>query len=144
MGRVFRDWVGTRTALAVDLDVDGRNVTLVGLHSSSKLWFAGPMIHLRTCASSLPCGPEPAIVAGDFNLWGPGVVSLLPGWRRAARGATYPAHRPHSQIDHVLVNSGVESIESEVVPAFGSDHRALTRGSPSRRGSGRGTRASIT
>lgn len=125
MGRVFRDWVGTRSALRVDLDVDGRKVTFVGLHSSSKLWFAGPIIHLRTLRASLPRGPEPAIVAGDFNLWGPAVVSLLPGWHRAARGATYPAHRPHSQIDHILVNSGVEAIESEIVRPFGSDHRAV-------------------
>jgi endonuclease/exonuclease/phosphatase (EEP) superfamily protein YafD len=125
MGKVFRDPAGVRSALRIDVDVEGRRVTVVGLHSSSKLYFAGPMTHLRTLRSSLPDGPEPAIVAGDFNLWGPGVVGLLRGWRRAVRGRTYPAHRPHSQIDHVLVNAAVECIDSQVLPAFGSDHRAV-------------------
>jgi endonuclease/exonuclease/phosphatase (EEP) superfamily protein YafD len=125
MGKVLRDFAGVRSALQVDLDVGGRRVHLVGLHTSSKLYFAGPVTHLRKLRPSLPQGPEPAIVAGDFNLWGPGVVSLLPGWRRTVRGATWPAHRPHSQIDHVLVNDAVRCIDSEVVPGFGSDHRAV-------------------
>ena len=39
----------------------------------SKLYFAGPLTHLRTSARS--CRPRrAAIVAGDFNLWGPAVV----------------------------------------------------------------------
>jgi endonuclease/exonuclease/phosphatase (EEP) superfamily protein YafD len=125
MGRVFRDPAGERSALQVDLDVGGRRVRLVALHVSSKLWYAGPLRHLLTLRPSLPNGSEPAIVAGDFNLWGPAVLGLLPGWRRAVRGATFPAHHPHSQIDHVLVSAGVESIESEVVRPFGSDHRAV-------------------
>ena len=125
MGRVFRDPTGVRKALQIDLDVGGARLSLVGLHVSSKLYFAGPVTHLRTLRPSLPRGPEPAVVAGDFNLWGPGVVSLLRGWRRTVRGATYPAHRPHSQIDHVLVNRAVECVESEVVAPFGSDHLAV-------------------
>lgn len=125
MGSVFTDPARGRLALQVDLDVGGRRVQVVGLHTSSKLYFAGPVTHLRTLRRSLPSGPEPAIVAGDFNLWGPGVVRLLPGWRRAVLGRTWPAHRPHSQIDHVLVNSALECIESEVLAGFGSDHRAV-------------------
>jgi endonuclease/exonuclease/phosphatase family metal-dependent hydrolase len=125
MGRVFKDPARERMALQVDLDVGGRRVQLVGLHTSSKLYFAGPVTHLRTLRASLPNTSEPAIVAGDFNLWGPGVVRLLPGWRRAVMGRTWPAHRPHSQIDHVLMNAAVECVESEVLPRFGSDHRAV-------------------
>ena len=125
MGKVFRDRAGPRSALQVDLDLEGHTVHVVGLHTSSKLYFAGPLTHLRHLRPLLPRGPEPAIVAGDFNLWGPGVVTLLPGWRRTVRGPTYPAHRPHSQIDHILVNRAVVCLESEVVPAFGSDHRAV-------------------
>jgi endonuclease/exonuclease/phosphatase family metal-dependent hydrolase len=125
MGKVFRDRAGPRRALQVDLDVGGRRLKVVGLHASSKLYFAGPVTHLRTLRESLPSGPEPAVVAGDFNLWGPGVVTLLPGWRRTVRGATYPAHRPHSQIDHILVNRAVECVESDVIAPFGSDHRAV-------------------
>jgi endonuclease/exonuclease/phosphatase (EEP) superfamily protein YafD len=130
MGRVFQDRAGTRVALQVDVELEGQPVHVAGLHTSSKLYFAGPVTHLRHLRSQLPPSwsgraPEPAILAGDFNLWGPGVVSLLPGWRRTVRGATYPAHRPHSQIDHILVNRAVECIDSEVLPPIGSDHRAV-------------------
>ena len=44
---------------------------------------------------------------------------------RAVFGRTYPAHRPHSQIDHVLVNAHVEILGGEVLPACGSDHRPV-------------------
>jgi len=125
MGKVFRDPTGVRSALQLDLDVGGQRVQLVALHVSSKLYFAGPLTHLRTLQPSLPRGPEPAIVAGDFNLWGPAVVTLLRGFRRTVRGATFPAHRPHSQIDHILVNEHVEVLSSEVLPACGSDHRPV-------------------
>jgi endonuclease/exonuclease/phosphatase family metal-dependent hydrolase len=125
MGKVFRDPAGVRMALQVEIDVAGAPLRLVGLHTSSRLYFAGPLIHLRTLRPSLPGGPAPAVVAGDFNLWGPGVVSLLRGWRRTVRGATYPAHRPHSQIDHILVNRAVECVVAEVIAPFGSDHRAV-------------------
>ena len=65
------------------------------------------------------------MVAGDCNLWGPGVVSVFPGWRRAVRGRTYPAPRPHSQIDHVLVRDDVEIVSGEVLAATPSDHRPV-------------------
>jgi endonuclease/exonuclease/phosphatase (EEP) superfamily protein YafD len=125
MGKVFRDSAGARMALQVDLDVGGTPVHLVGLHVSSKLYFNGPVTHLRNLRPSLPAGPEPAVVAGDFNLWGPGVVGVLRGWHRTVRGRTYPAHRPHSQIDHILVNPAVRCVASEVLPPYGSDHRAV-------------------
>jgi len=63
-------------------------------------------------------------VAGDFNLWGAGVGEPAPGWRpHGSWVATWPAAgrtRPHSQIDHVLVNDAVRCIDSEIVPGFGS------------------------
>jgi endonuclease/exonuclease/phosphatase family metal-dependent hydrolase len=65
------------------------------------------------------------VLAGDFNFWGPGVAMVLPGWRRAVTGRTYPAHRPHSQIDHVLVNERIEVLRGEVLPANDSDHRPV-------------------
>ena len=41
------------------------------------------------------------------------------------RGRTYPAHRPHSQTDHILVNPPVDVVASEVVPQIMSDHRPV-------------------
>jgi endonuclease/exonuclease/phosphatase family metal-dependent hydrolase len=61
-------------------------------------------------------------VAGDCNFWGPGVVATLPSWRRTVRGPTFPAHRPHHQIDHVLVRDNVTVLSGEVLPRTPSDH----------------------
>jgi len=126
MGKAFHDPTGPRRALQISVDCGGRRVEVVGLHTSSKLWWAAPIVHMAHVRRELPRGPEPAVVAGDFNFWGPGVVATVRGgWKRAVRGRSWPAHRPHSQIDHILVNSAVTVLESEVLPAFGSDHRAV-------------------
>ncbi len=42
-----------------------------------------------------------------MNLWGPPVSSYFRGWRRGVTGRTWPALRPHSQLDHVLVTPPV-------------------------------------
>ena len=125
MGQVFRDHAEVRHALACTVHVGEEPVDLVGLHTSSKLWYAGPITHLRNLSGQLPRNNRAAVVAGDFNFWGPGVARLLPEWTRAVFGRTYPAHRPHSQIDHVLVNAHVEILGGEVLPACGSDHRPV-------------------
>jgi endonuclease/exonuclease/phosphatase family metal-dependent hydrolase len=38
------------------------------------------------------------------------------------RGKTWPSHRPHSQIDHLLVTPSVDALWGEVGPNLGSDH----------------------
>jgi endonuclease/exonuclease/phosphatase (EEP) superfamily protein YafD len=77
--------------------------------------------------AQLPAPGRPGIVAGDCNFWGPGVQAFFPGWVRTVRGRTWPASRPHSQIDHILVRrgDGTEVARSEVLPAVGSDHRPV-------------------
>jgi len=60
-----------------------------------------------------------------MNLWGPFVARLLPGWRRTVRGRTWPAWRPHSQLDQVLVRGPLTFCGGDVLPAAGSDHRAV-------------------
>ncbi len=126
LARVFHDPAGRRAAISVTLDVDGTPVELVGVHVSSKLWYGGPAVHLSSLRRQMRGGARPAVVAGDFNLWGPAVKVLLPGRRRAVVGPTYPSHRPHSQIDHVLVDKSVEVVEGEVLPVTGlSDHRPV-------------------
>ena len=123
--RVFRDHASLRAAIACTVEVAGSSVDIVGIHTSSKLWYAGPLVHMRSVARQLPGTQGPAVVAGDFNFWGPGVMAMLPGWRRSVRGRTWPAQRPHSQIDHVLVNERVEIVRGEILPACGSDHRPI-------------------
>jgi len=126
VGTVLSDPTPERGGLHVVLDVGGTKVDLIGVHLSSRLPY-GPPIQLRRLAAQLPPPGRPGIVAGDCNFWGPGVQSFLPGWRRAVRGRTWPAGRPHSQIDHILVRAadGTEVLRGEVLPPLGSDHRAV-------------------
>jgi endonuclease/exonuclease/phosphatase (EEP) superfamily protein YafD len=128
IGRVFRDPAGARTALACRVRVGEADVDVIGLHTSSKLWYAGPIQHLRALSAQLDRRDVPALLAGDFNFWGPPVVRLLPGWQRAVLGRTWPAQRPHSQIDHILVNDRLRILAGEVLPACGSDHRPVRAG----------------
>ncbi len=125
IGRIPRDAGGDRSALMCTIDVEGTDVDLVGVHVSSKLWKLAPMRHLRALRPQLPTQERTAIVAGDFNLWGPGVLAVLPGWHRALRGRTYPAHRPHSQIDHILVRDDITVLSGEVLAPTPSDHRPV-------------------
>jgi endonuclease/exonuclease/phosphatase family metal-dependent hydrolase len=122
--RVPGDPARTRNALHVELDLDGGLVELVAVHLTSRLPH-GPPIQLARLRRTLPGTGRRALVAGDLNFWGPPAVALLRGWHRTVRGRTWPAHRPHSQIDHVLVRPGVEVLEASVLPDIGSDHRPV-------------------
>jgi endonuclease/exonuclease/phosphatase family metal-dependent hydrolase len=124
VGRVLGDPALDRRALHLGLDVDGIVVDVVAVHLTSRLPH-GPPIQMRRLRTQLPDGARPAIVAGDFNLWGPGVSACLPGWRRPVRGRSWPSHRPHSQIDHVLLGSGIEMLDAAVLDDVGSDHRPI-------------------
>jgi endonuclease/exonuclease/phosphatase family metal-dependent hydrolase len=118
------DPVPERRVLHLELDVDGQPVDLVAVHLTSRLPH-GPPLQLRRLARLLGAGDRPGILTGDCNFWGPPASVLLPGWRRTVRGRTWPAHRPHSQIDHVFVRGGVEALDTAVLPPVGSDHRAV-------------------
>jgi endonuclease/exonuclease/phosphatase family metal-dependent hydrolase len=124
VGDVPGDPALRRCALRVALDVGGQDLDLIAVHLSSRLPYAPPM-QLRNLRRRLPPPGQRAVIVGDFNLWGPAVSALLPGWRRAVRGRTWPAHRPHSQIDHVLVRHDVEVVDAAVLDEVGSDHRPV-------------------
>src|SRR3954454_21023032 len=130
VGTVPGDPTPERGGLHVVLDLAGTEVDLVGVHLTSRLPY-GPPTQLRRIRPQLPDDGRPAIVAGDCNFWGPGVSTFLPGWTRAVRGRSWPASRPHSQIDHILVRDGrrpeapMEIVDSAVLPAVGSDHRPV-------------------
>jgi endonuclease/exonuclease/phosphatase family metal-dependent hydrolase len=113
-----------RAALVVDLVVEGRLVSVAGthmahLHFGSHRNWAELRRALHTDAQA------DAVLAGDMNTWGPLVHVFLPGWRRAVVGPTWPAWRPHSQIDHILVRGALRAISGEVLPHAGSDHRPV-------------------
>jgi len=124
--RTLFDPAGPRVAIDLTLDVGGAAVDVVGLHTSSRLWWGAPIVQLDGLRRRLPRFDGPALLAGDFNLWGPWVERLFPGWQRTVRGRTYPSHRPHSQIDHVLVNDRLAYVDGGVVEDHRqSDHRPV-------------------
>jgi endonuclease/exonuclease/phosphatase family metal-dependent hydrolase len=124
IGNVGADPVNDRNALAVTLDLEGTRVEVFGLHTSSRLLQFAPLRHLRGLKNYLS-SDGPQIIAGDFNFWGPPIGLFMRGWKRPVRGRTYPAHRPHSQIDHVLVRGGIEPLGGEVLAETPSDHRPV-------------------
>jgi len=114
-----------RGAVVVDVEVGGEPVTMVGTHMSH-LSYGSPK-HYRALGRRLrdEVGDGPAVLAGDMNLWGPPVSALFGGWQRTVKGRTWPAWRPHSQVDHILVRGPVRVLGGEVRPMAGSDHRPV-------------------
>jgi len=114
-----------RGAVVVDVTVDGRPAVMVGTHMSH-LTYGSPR-HYRALGQQLgeAIGGAPAVLAGDMNLWGPPVGMLFGDWRRVVKGPTWPAWRPHSQVDHILVRGPVRVLDGEVRPMAGSDHRPI-------------------
>lgn len=113
-----------RRVMRATVDVGGTALDLTVTHLTHRLW--GSYSHLRRLRALLPDpAAGPAICTGDMNMWGPVVRSVLRGWRRAVTGRTWPAHRPHSQIDHILVTPSVRVLDQRVGPDVGSDHRPV-------------------
>ncbi len=113
-----------RAVVALRVELDGREVGVAGTHMSHLSH--GSALHFRAVARMLDgvFGDEPVLLAGDMNLWGPPIHALLGQWRRAVKGKTWPAWRPHSQLDHLLVR-GLSVVDSGVWPESGSDHRPV-------------------
>ena len=117
LGKLTRD-VTHRAALSVVLESGLRVVATHMAHFSQ-----GSPLHLMRLRPLLPDPGLPAVLAGDMNFWGPPLSLALPGWRRAARGRSWPARRPLHQLDHLFVTRAVR-IEGAggAVKAGNSDH----------------------
>ncbi|MHB8244795.1 MAG: endonuclease/exonuclease/phosphatase family protein [Acidimicrobiales bacterium] len=116
LGRLRRDFTA-RAALSLVL---ASGLRVVGTHMAHSTH--GSLIHLRNLSSALPKRTEPAVLAGDMNFWGPPLELLLPGWRRAAKGKSWPSWRPRHQLDHLFVTPPVTSLAGGPVQAGNSDH----------------------
>jgi endonuclease/exonuclease/phosphatase family metal-dependent hydrolase len=117
-----------RSLLLVTVAVGGTEVTVAATHMAHLS--QGSLRHFRAVGRRLaPAGSGPGVAAevllGDLNLWGVAVPGLLPGWRRAVVGRTWPARWPIVQPDHVLVRGRLAVSVGEVLPPSGSDHRAV-------------------
>jgi len=115
---------GQRAMVQIELQESGLRLGgchLFGIH----LLRQNPRDWLRERAALRSAAESLDIIAGDMNMWGPAVRRDTPGFRSAVTARTFPAHRPHSQIDHILVNDRVEVVSGERLPELGSDHRGL-------------------
>ena len=117
------DVIEQRASLMVTVSVDGIPVTLAGMHASHRLW--GSLPQVRRVDQALRDRGNPSAIVGDLNMWGPPVGLTVPNRRRAVRGRTWPAAHPHSQIDHIWIDDGLEGIDYRIGPATGSDHRPI-------------------
>lgn len=123
LGRLVERWdVAHRDAVLADVRVGEHVVSMTCLHLSFAL--PNALAQLRRVAGYLPTD-RPSLLAGDCNLWGPLATTLVGRHERAVRGRTWPAHRPHSQLDHVLVSPELEVVSSSVGLPCGSDHRPV-------------------
>lgn len=114
------DVIDKRHGLLVTVIVDGVAITVAGVHASHRPW--GSIPQLRCLDRALKDVGTPSMIVGDCNMWGPMITWALPGRSRAVRGRTWPAWRPHSQIDHVWIDNQLQAIDSKIGPAAGSDH----------------------
>lgn len=110
-----------RAVVALEVEVDGASLHVRGTHLPHLEY--GAHLSTRGLRRALPSTDLPAAFIGDMNMWGWTIDRMVPrGWRRVVRGKTWPSHRPHSQIDHVLVTPSVDLVWGEVGPHLGSDH----------------------
>ncbi len=114
-----------RSLLSLTVAVGERRVEVVGMHMPH-IRHGSPFSFRALNATMNERGAQHGVViAGDANMWGPPLSLLLPSWRRAVKGRTWPATHPHSQIDHILYNEFLECISGSVMGPLGSDHRAV-------------------
>ncbi|MGC5627568.1 endonuclease/exonuclease/phosphatase family protein [Georgenia sp. Z1344] len=110
-----------RVALAAQIDAPGGPLAVAATHLSTRADAA--RAQLRTVTERLTALPGTHVLAGDLNL-GPDDVAAATGLTPLAVGPTFPARRPHRQIDHVLGTSDlVASGEVHRLPV--SDHLTL-------------------
>jgi endonuclease/exonuclease/phosphatase family metal-dependent hydrolase len=83
---------------------------------------------LRTVMQELGGADGPLVLTGDLNMRRR-PAARVSGLRSIAEGATFPAHHPRRQLDHVLVRGPVRVTDpAEVVELPLSDHRAVVVG----------------
>lgn len=112
-----------RIALRTVVEDRDAPLSVTGTHMSHLR--NGSPVQIRRLARLLPDRGQRALLLGDMNLWGPPLSLLLPGWRRAVVGRTWPSWRRLFQIDHVFATSSVAVLDGAVVRAGRSDHLPL-------------------
>lgn len=112
-----------RVALEAVVETPEGVLTVVGTHLTFiPAWNARQLVRLVRAVGD---EPRPAVLMGDLNLLPPHPERLT-RWRPLAAAATFPAHAPVEQLDHVLADGPVHATSAATAPDLGlSDHRAL-------------------
>lgn len=113
-----------RAFIVASLRDGERSLYAVGVHGAHLSH--GSLLQFRHVAARLDelSAARPVIIGGDFNCWRPLLRVALPGWTSGVRAKTWPAWRPHSQIDHLLLRGAWEVTHREAGRGP-SDHRPL-------------------
>jgi endonuclease/exonuclease/phosphatase family metal-dependent hydrolase len=123
LGRLPREKV-QRAVVVARLNDGRRSFYVLAVHGAHLSH--GSFLHYRR-VNALVAKLEPTLpvlIGGDFNCWRPLLRVIFPGWRSMARGRTWPAAHPHSQIDHVLARGPWKRL-AHFTRDGGSDHLAL-------------------
>jgi endonuclease/exonuclease/phosphatase family metal-dependent hydrolase len=110
-----------RVALRATVPAGHREVVVTTTHLSFVPWRA--LRQLRRALGLARADTGPAVLLGDLNLPLRTLRLALAGtgWSAARAGPSFPARRPRTQIDHVLVR-GVRAAHPRVGPRGPSDH----------------------
>ncbi len=123
IGRLPRERVN-RAVIVATLEADGRAFRVIALHGAHISHGSHRQYQRISQLVASLSDDLPVLLAGDFNSWRPLLRAFLPGWRSLVHARTWPARRPHSQIDHVL-GRGPWRATSGGALDVGSDHRLL-------------------
>ena len=123
LGRLPREKV-RRALLIATLSLEGRRFHVLAVHGAHISHGSFRQYRrVRELVASLEAD-VPVILGGDFNSWRPLLRVFLPGWSTLVRARTWPARRPHSQIDHLLGRGPWRARGGGAIDG-GSDHRLL-------------------
>ena len=119
LGRAPGDSISRAAQVLTVTTPGGAAVRVVNTHLTHR--FTSP-VQLARLTRRLAAGPAlPTVIAGDLNMprW---LTLAAPGYRATVRGRTYPAGRPFTQLDHLLIRGPVRVSGAEVADPVGSDH----------------------
>lgn len=123
LGRLPREKV-QRALVVARFNNEGESFYVLAIHGAH-ISHGSYLQYRRVNAIAATLDPAwPVLLGGDFNSWRPLLRVFLPGWRSLAKGRTWPAHHPHSQIDHLFGRGGWVVTDSFTRDG-GSDHLAL-------------------
>jgi endonuclease/exonuclease/phosphatase family metal-dependent hydrolase len=112
-----------RVAVGARVQGPTGELMVVNTHLSFVSWWGRRQLR-RVVAATEGC--ERVLVVGDLNM-GSAAARRITGMRPLVSGATFPAHEPAEQLDHVLARGEVGTVQTCRIHELPlSDHRALS------------------